>query len=98
MPSLQTSARQSWKPASALCWKQWHDGTLVFNALSGNTHLLNPTAAMVLRALEQRPANAVELAEQLASQIGVEADEELATQVETLLSNLDELGLIEPIS
>lgn len=85
---------RSWK-AVKVYWKQWNDGPVVFNALSGNTHLLNPTAAMVLQALEQQPANALDLAHQLASQIQVDPDQELTAQVETLLSNLDELGLIE---
>jgi hypothetical protein len=52
---------------------------------------------MVVRALEQRPMNAIELADQLASQIEVDSDQELAAQVEILLSRLDEMGLIEPM-
>lgn len=51
---------------------------------------------MVLKALEEKPANAIDLAQHLASQIQVDSDQELTAQVEKLLSNLDELGLIEP--
>jgi PqqD family protein of HPr-rel-A system len=86
--------RRLWKTVK-IYWKQWDDGTVVFNALSGSTHLLNPTAAIVLKALEEKPANATDLAQYLASKIQVDSDQELIAHVENLLSNLDELGLIE---
>lgn len=88
---------RSWK-TTTVYWKEWDDGTVVFNAQSGNTHLLSPTAARVLKALEQRPASAIDLAHQLASQVQVDSDQELTAQVEKLLANLDALGLIEPVS
>jgi len=36
---------------SALAWRTWDDETVVFNQLTGNTHLLNDLGGEVLRQL-----------------------------------------------
>lgn len=88
---------QSWKAADLL-WKSLDGEFIVFNRTSGNTHLLNPVAAQALKALEQGPANAAQLSQRIASQVDLKSDGELAQHVEALLANLDQLGLIEPVS
>jgi PqqD family protein of HPr-rel-A system len=84
-----------WKSAK-LVWKSWADEVVVYNIVSGNSHLLSPTAVKVLKLLETRPLGTSEISEQLARSENVSVDAEITLQVEKLLSSLDELGLVEP--
>ena len=45
-----------------LHWRHWDDWSLVFQAASGDTHLLNPSAVELLHRLHDTPATAAELA------------------------------------
>jgi len=80
-----------------LCWRFWDGEFVVFHANSCDTHLLNPLAAEVLRALTGAPASAPELARHLCSELGAELDPELEGRVSELLPQLEERGLIEPV-
>ena len=85
-----------WRAANLLT-KSWPDGVVVYNLDSGNTHLLNPIAGQVLKLLVDAPADATMIACQLACQINLESDRELDYNVANLLTQLDSLGLIEPV-
>ena len=86
-----------WK-ASELLWREWEGENVVFNLNSGNTHLLNPATVDVLRLLEKETLGAEEISARLISEVGVSSDEEeVVKNVETLLMNLDNLGLVEPV-
>ena len=85
-----------WKTAK-LHWQKWEGEYIVYNATSGNTHLLNATAAQALKMLERKPASVADISNQLTSSAGLNADEEVLQQVEALVANLDELGLVEPV-
>ena len=76
-------------------WKVWDDGKLAFNIGSGTTHLLSPTAASVLEALERKACDPAEVASWLSGGKADETDSELLGRVDELLSKLDALGLIE---
>ena len=80
----------------ALQLRSWDDEFVVYNNLSGDTHLLGSAAAQVLLKLYQAPSDAITLAESLASLLKVEMmDESLAPQIENLLADLNALALIE---
>jgi PqqD family protein of HPr-rel-A system len=70
--------------------------TLVFNPVSWQTHLLNNAAAQALAALASAPRSLDEL---VAIVLGPAADSEAnaqdVTMIETLLAELETLGLIE---
>lgn len=85
-----------WRAANLLT-KSWEDGVVVYNLDSGNTHLLNPIAGQVLKLLAVAPADATTIASRLACQINLESDLELDYNVASLLTQLDSLGLIEPV-
>ena len=76
---------------SALLARHWpgEDEHVVFNAASGDLHLLNPAAMAVLDRLSQGPATLDELSAELKIDT-VEA-------VSTLIQSLDRLGLIGPL-
>lgn len=78
----------------ALQFRFWDDEFVVYNSISGDTHLLGSTAAHILLKLQQAPSNATALTEALAP-LHTELDEELVFQVEHILAELDTLALIE---
>ncbi len=75
--------------------KSWPDGEVVYNLASGNTHLISPLASKILNHLSQRPTDSIEISRLLAAENDIELADDLITSVETLLANLESLGLIE---
>jgi len=71
--------------------------TVVYNDLSGDTHLLSSIAASLLERLRQGPADGDSLAGFLASEWELDADMAPAALTAQLLSELAALSLIEPI-
>lgn len=69
---------------------------MVFNPVSGATHLLDIASGDLLLALIEGPAKPADLADRLAALLDVEADRSLRAAVETILERLDSLGLAEP--
>lgn len=90
-------ARPAWRVVSgqALVYRCWDDEAVLYNDLSGATHLLGPAALCVLEALRTGPVPVAALASRLSKEfdLGGEADEELAA----LLAELARLSLIESI-
>jgi len=69
---------------------------VVFNPVSGATHLLDIASGDLLLALMEGPARPADLAARLAALLEVEADQKMRAAVETILERLDSLGLAEP--
>jgi PqqD family protein of HPr-rel-A system len=84
-----------WKSAK-LVWKCWGDEVVVYNVDSGNTHLLTPVAAQVLKILETEPLDAMNIAQRLALSADLNVEQELTRHVEDLIVRLDDLGLAAP--
>jgi len=78
-----------------LHFRFWDDEFVVYNSLSGDTHLLDSTAAQILLKLQQAPLNSTTLAESLAPLLHAEMDDEFVVQIEHILADLDTLALIE---
>jgi PqqD family protein of HPr-rel-A system len=87
----------SWK-AEQLLWRSWADENIVYNVSSGNTHTISPIAAKVLRRLEDSPHTTHQIAQYLTSESDLDLDDELIAHVERVIEDLDELGLVLPIS
>jgi PqqD family protein of HPr-rel-A system len=81
-------------PGQSLRYRQWDDDTLLYNDLSGATHLLGPAALCLLETL--RPAPAAEAALAGALRAAFEVDEDaLEDELAGLLASLVRLDLIE---
>lgn len=82
---------QRWQvpPDAALRWRLWEDEHVVYHGASGDTHLLNPAAAEILRRMESTPASVEDVARILG-----DASLPHAT---SLLDRFAELGLIVPV-
>ncbi|MET3136660.1 PqqD family protein of HPr-rel-A system [Undibacterium sp. GrIS 1.2] len=75
----------------------WGDEVVVFNALSGATHLLDHAAGQILEKLQQSPGDAKSLAAILADVWNVEIDDDLVRYVRDVLISLHALSLIERV-
>lgn len=76
-------------PGQRLRHAEWDDEAVVFNNLSGDTHLLGAGALTILRTLQAGAAGAAELA--AAFEDGAGSGAELAA----ILGQLEALALIE---
>ena len=69
---------------------------VVYNPLSGDTHEVNIMAADILRELKST-LSFEQLFERIAVLYEIIVNEDLAIQIERLVQQFDELGLIEPV-
>ena len=81
-------------PGQSLVFREWDGEVVLYNDLSGNTHLLDGAAIDVLEALRQRPADAATLAAGLAGHFEAGPDE-LSLMIEDMLAGLAALDLVE---
>ena len=82
--------------ASPLPLRIWDGEVVVYNPLSGDTHLLDVLTGELLRAFVAGPAPLASLRKAAAAFLEVADDDQLARHVGQALAALDELGLIEP--
>ncbi len=79
----------------SLAYRCWDDETVLYNDLSGATHLLGPAALCVLEALRPGPAASAALAARLRAEFEID-DEAIGDELEALLGELSRLSLVEP--
>lgn len=82
----------------AFLFRAWDDEVVVYDALSGDTHIIDATAARILQALQQAPSDVPTLAQLLAMQLQCEPGEELNHDIESVLSDMAALSLVECVS
>lgn len=79
----------------SLRYRCWDSEALLYNDLSGATHLLGPAALCVLEALRSGPVSEADLASRLLDEFDI-GDEPLGAELDALLGELSQLSLIEP--
>jgi len=82
-------------PGQSLRYRQWDDEAVLYNDLSGATHLLGPAALCLLDALRAAPQDEPSLAAALRAEFEVD-ENTLAEELSDLLDGLVRLDLIEP--
>ena len=87
----------SWRalPGQALHHRAWDDEYVVFNNLSGDTHLLDAGAMHMLLAVAATPGDTASLAGRLAAALGL--DEQEIQEIPAMLEDLRALSLIERV-
>ena len=90
---------EAWRvnPDLPLSWRQWQDEYVVFNPLTGNTHVLDAIAGEILLMVERGPIPWRELRRHMAEFLEAPDDQRLAEAVLQAIGRLDELVLIEPV-
>jgi len=95
-----SESAQRWQtvPTEALAWREFDGEVVVHNARSGSTHLLEPLAGEVLRALvEGRSGMSVpDLVVRLRESSADDDFAEWFGAVERVLAEFERLGLAEP--
>lgn len=82
------------RPGQTLRHWQWDDEYVLYNDLSGDTHLLDDAAIEILLLLKQSPASFQALADMV--QTAFEVDETmLSVEVRAMLDHLKHLYLID---
>lgn len=76
-------------------YREWQDEVVLFNELSGATHLLSLEALVVLEWLAAGPASEAALAAILRERFEVD-ESTLDHEVSDLLEQLSSLDLVEP--
>lgn len=76
--------------------RNWDDGTVVYNRLSGETHVLGPLARIALREITAAPASTETISTALASEFPEIAPERLRAELDALLTEMARLGVIAP--
>jgi PqqD family protein of HPr-rel-A system len=98
MPRASSNFGARWRtPRVALHWKLLEDQYVVYNSGSGHTHVLDPVAALVIQQLTERCLETTELVQRIGTLLGLEPTEEFSTELHQTLSELDKLGLVEPL-
>jgi len=80
-----------------LVWVTWGEESIVFNKSSGNTHLVNSMAAKILSLLQVQARSAEEICQSIATEMQLDADDEILHRVKVVFETLDHLGLIESL-
>ena len=83
--------------AARLVVKSWpeEESQLVYDELSGDTHVLGPLEAWFLGLLTVEPLGVAELSQRLAKGLGQEPDAETLAHVEAVLERLEDQALVE---
>jgi PqqD family protein of HPr-rel-A system len=76
-------------------FREWEDEAVLYNDLSGSTHLLDGATLDLLHALRPAPADAATLAARLAGQSDA-GDDDLPALIDDMLASLARLDLVEP--
>ena len=84
--------------SGSLIWRDWDDGSAVYDQRSGQTHVFDLMARLVMMELGEAPASVRELADRVGKTADVEPDAALRNQLHTLLGELEDLGLVEVIA
>ena len=82
-------------PGQSLNCREWDGEVVLYNDVSGSTHLLDGAALDVLQALRAGPLDAAGLAERLGDHIDAE-DGDLSALIADMLAALARLDLVEP--
>lgn len=74
--------------------KTWQDEAVVYDLLSGDTHLLEPLALAVATHVGSGIRSREEVAERIAADFELPADESLGDLVDAAFSHLQRIGMI----
>jgi PqqD family protein of HPr-rel-A system len=82
------------RPGQSLEYRDWDGEFVLYNDLSGDTHLLDDAAIELLLALKRGPASFAALAEVLGAAFEI-GDADLAGETRNLLDHLKHLYLVD---
>ena len=93
------AASETWRlrPGQTLQYRQWDGECVLYNDLSGDTHLLGDGAIELLLALRRGPATRATLAAVLQAEFDIDPAA-LDLETDTLLRDLNHLYLVDTMA
>jgi PqqD family protein of HPr-rel-A system len=85
------------RPGQTLQHRGWDGEFIVYNDLSGDTHLLGEAAIEILLALDRAPATPAALMDMLDAEFDIDPAE-LGQETDSLLQHLERLYLIDRVA
>ena len=85
-----------WRASREIHSRQWADGAVIYDTVTGDTHHLTQRAFQILLQLQKAPCTLPDLAERLLSVFTPPPDAEDQDTIESIVLNLNALGLTEP--
>ena len=80
-----------------ILWRCWEGDYVIFNSLSGETHILDITGGKVLRRIMNRPSTTEDIRSEIGDFLEVRNNAELACAVDKILHSLEDAGLVEAV-
>lgn len=87
-----------WRANRTIISREWADGAVIYDTVTGDTHHLTLHALQILLQLQNAPSTLLELAEHPLSANTAPPDAEDQDTIESIVHNLSSLGLVEPAS
>ncbi len=78
-------------------WRHWEGDYVIFNSLSGETHILDIASGKVLRRIMNGPSTTEDIRSEIGDFLEVRNDSELACAVDKILNSLEDAGLVEAV-
>jgi len=78
-----------------LRWLNWDDEFVVYHTGSGDTHLLNSMAAIILEQMASSSLSLQELSDYFIHSLGINPDNDFEKNLKQLVTELERSGLIE---
>lgn len=82
-------------PGQLLAFREWDGEVVLFNDLSGNTHLLEGAALDLLHVLHEQACDTPALAQRLALHFDLDDGADLSAVITDLITSLARLDLVE---
>jgi PqqD family protein of HPr-rel-A system len=86
------------KSPESLLWVHWDDEHVLYHRVSGLTHFLNSTSALLLQQVLIEPTEVEPAARAVADAMAVDMDDTLVGAVASAILRFEELGLLERTS
>ena len=94
---MRGTSTVKFRAQDGLIWRRWGDEYVVYNPLSGDSHLVDFVSAQGLLQLAERQISAEDLVDELSTILGISADEDLVRYVGRMTTEFVELGLARPV-
>ena len=97
--AAQLNVQTIWSIVSGatLHWKVWDDDCVVFNAATGQTHVLDPFLALLVRQIDAGRGRTSEIFPEVTTTLGLDLTDEVRNQLEQMLRQLEDFGLVESV-
>ncbi len=97
--NIEFPSRYIWHiPAGQeILWRHWEGDYVIFNSLSGETHILDITSGKVLKRIMKGPSTTEGIRSEIGDFLEVRNNSELARAVDKILSGLEDAGLVEAV-